>query len=67
LKFENINFTGKLVMNKKRKTEISQKLSFNGTSPTNLRKFREFYLGYLEIQQTVSVKSFDSKKDNCIT
>jgi predicted nuclease of restriction endonuclease-like (RecB) superfamily len=28
-----------------------------GISPTNLRKFREFYVAYPEIQQTVSVKS----------
>ena len=29
-----------------------------GCSPTNLRKFREFYRAYPEIQQTPSVDSF---------
>jgi len=29
-----------------------------GISPTNLRKFREFYSAYSEIRQTLSVKSF---------
>ena len=29
-----------------------------GSSPTNLRKFREFYIAYAEIQQTLSVESF---------
>lgn len=32
-----------------------------GMSPTNLRKFREFYSTYSEIRQTVSVKSFLSE------
>ncbi len=30
-----------------------------GTSPTNLRKFREFYRAYPQIQQTASVKSLN--------
>ncbi len=34
-----------------------------GCSPTNLRKFREFYLAYSEIQQTVSVESTESTKN----
>ena len=32
-------------------------------SSTNLRKFREFYLAYMEIQQTLSVKSLLSGTD----
>lgn len=32
-----------------------------GISPTNLRKFREFYFAYSEIRQTLSVKSFYQK------
>ena len=34
-----------------------------GCSPTNLRKFREFYLAYSEIQQTVSVESTEPTKN----
>ena len=34
-----------------------------GCSPTNLRKFREFYLAYSEIQQTVSVESTELTKN----
>ena len=34
-----------------------------GGSPTNLRKFREFYLAYSEIQQTVSVESTEPTKN----
>lgn len=39
---------------------LSNKLNYlgiKGISPTNLRKFREFYLAYAKIQQTLSVKS----------
>lgn len=36
--------------------ELSKELTVKGTSPTNLRKFREFYQAYPDIQQTVSVK-----------
>ncbi len=39
---------------------LSNKLKasgLKGCSPTNLRKFREFYQGYPEIQQTLSVNS----------
>ena len=38
-----------------------------GMSPTNLRKFREFYLSYAEIRQTLSVESFASGSDNIST
>ena len=41
-------------------TSLSSKLKageIRGCSPTNLRKFREFYLAYAEIQQAVSVES----------
>ena len=34
-----------------------RKCGVRGTSPTNLRKFREFYRGYPEIRQTLSVES----------
>ena len=34
-----------------------------GCSPTNLRKFREFYLAYPEIQQTPSVESTEPTRD----
>jgi len=34
-----------------------------GTSPTNLRKFRDFYLSYAEIQQAVPVESLTSNID----
>jgi hypothetical protein len=33
------------------------KNGIRGVSPPNLRKFREFYLAYREIQQTLSVES----------
>ena len=41
-------------------TRLSNRLKsgkIKGCSPTNLRKFRQFYLAYPEIQQTLSVKS----------
>jgi len=34
---------------------------FNGISPTNLRKFREFYLTYKQIQQAEPVKSSNNE------
>jgi predicted nuclease of restriction endonuclease-like (RecB) superfamily len=37
--------------------QLAEKLKIRGCSPTNLRKFREFYQAYPEIQQTVSVES----------
>ena len=42
-------------------TRLSQ-LAISGMSPTNLRKFREFYQCYEKIQQTVSVTSLDDPK-----
>jgi len=42
--------------------ELSKELTVKGTSPTNLRKFREFYQAYPDIQQTVSVRSIYSEK-----
>jgi hypothetical protein len=39
--------------------ELSDK-KIKGISPTNLRKFREFYISYKQIQQTLSVKSLVS-------
>ena len=35
---------------------LAERLKIRGCSPTNLRKFREFYQAYPEIQQTVSVE-----------
>ncbi len=37
-------------------------LDIAGMSPTNLRKFREFYQCYEKIQQTLSVESFKANK-----
>jgi len=42
--------------------QINQ-LGVPGMSPTNLRKFREFYQGYKKIQQTVSVTSSDAQEN----
>ncbi|MBM4311698.1 MAG: DUF1016 domain-containing protein [Deltaproteobacteria bacterium] len=42
----------------KRLAEQLKQAGIKGSSPTNLRKFREFYMAYAEIQQTVSVESF---------
>jgi len=47
---------GKELIN--RLAEQLKQAGIKGSSPTNLRKFREFYLAYAEIQQTLSVKSF---------
>ncbi len=47
-------------------TSLSGKLKagdVKGCSPTNLRKFREFYLAYSEIQQTLSVESTEPTKN----
>ena len=47
-------------------TSLSSKLKageVRGCSPTNLRKFREFYLAYAEIQQAVSVEFTESTKN----
>ncbi|WP_286818533.1 PDDEXK nuclease domain-containing protein [Desulfobacter sp. UBA2225] len=41
--------------------ELNQS-GLKGMSETNLRKFREFYQGYAEIQQTLSVTSLSSQK-----
>jgi hypothetical protein len=41
--------------------ELSKELTVKGTSPTNLREFREFYQAYPDIQQTVSVRSIYSE------
>mgnify|MGYP000855575467 CR=1 FL=1 len=38
-------------------SEALKESGIRGVSPTNLRKFREFYRAYPEIQQTVSVES----------
>ena len=38
-----------------------KKTEMKGLSATNLRKCREFYLAYIEIQQTASVKSLTTK------
>lgn len=52
---------------KKNKAKIIKKLQFHkesnksnmmGLSPTNLKKCREFYLAYIEIQQPMPVESF---------
>jgi len=37
-------------------------LGLKGISPTNLRKFREFYLAYQEITQALPAQSLDTKK-----
>lgn len=40
-----------------------KKLGVKGISPTNLRKFREFYQSYVEIQQALSVESINTEID----
>lgn len=40
-----------------------KRLEIKGVSPTNLRKFREFYLAYPDIQQAVTVESFSAAAD----
>jgi predicted nuclease of restriction endonuclease-like (RecB) superfamily len=47
---------GKKLIN--RLAERLKQEGVKGSSPTNLRKFREFYRSYAEIQQTPSVESF---------
>ncbi|MCX6579522.1 MAG: DUF1016 N-terminal domain-containing protein [Candidatus Aminicenantes bacterium] len=47
--------------------ELSKELTVKGTSPTNLRKFREFYQAYPDIQQTVSVRSIYSEKGDAFS
>ena len=46
---------GKKLIN--RLAERMKQEGVKGSSPTNLRKFREFYQSYAEIQQTSSVES----------
>ena len=46
---------GKKLIN--RLAERLKQEGVKGSSPTNLRKFREFYQSYAEIQQTSSVES----------
>ncbi len=54
------------IYGKKLVENLSARLSgigIKGMSPTNLRKFREFYQTYEEIQQTVSVESSNAEKE----
>ena len=54
-----MGWTG-LIRGKELIARLSNKLKasgLKGCSPTNLCKFREFYQGYPEIQQTLSVNS----------
>ena len=46
----------------KRLSKALNQSGLKGMSETNLRKFREFYQGYAEIQQTLSVTSLSSQK-----
>ena len=46
----------------KRLSEVLNRSGLKGMSETNLRKFREFYQGYAEIQQTLSVESLVPQK-----
>ena len=51
-------------------TSLSSKLKageVRGCSPTNLRKFREFYLAYAEIQQAVSVEFTEPTNQQAIS
>lgn len=48
----------------KRLSEELKKLGLKGMSPTNLRKFREFYLNYKEIQQAVPVESSGHERED---
>ena len=60
VEFENGGAERSLLYGKKLITNLCKSLTekgIRGVSPTNLRKFREFYLAYQEIQQTPSVKS----------
>ena len=60
VEYENGQATRTELYGKKLFNQLSTTLKFKGfkgISPTNLRKFREFYTSYSEIQQTVSVTS----------
>jgi predicted nuclease of restriction endonuclease-like (RecB) superfamily len=48
----------------KRLSEELKKLGLKGMSSTNLRKFREFYLNYKEIQQAVPVESSGHERED---
>jgi hypothetical protein len=65
VEFENGGAERSALYGKKLISQLSARLrqgGIKGVSPTNLRKFREFYLAYPEIQQTVSVKSNNPEK-----
>jgi predicted nuclease of restriction endonuclease-like (RecB) superfamily len=65
VEFENGGAERAELYGKKLFKRLSKKLNqsgLKGMSETNLRKFREFYQGYAEIQQTLSVTSLSSKK-----
>jgi predicted nuclease of restriction endonuclease-like (RecB) superfamily len=65
VEFENGGAERSALYGKKLISQLSARLrqgGIKGVSPTNLRKFREFYLAYPEIQQTLSVKSNNPEK-----
>ena len=65
VEFENGGAERAKLYGKKLIDTLSKRLSNSdipGMSPTNLRKFREFYQGYLKIQQTLSVTSLNPSK-----
>ena len=62
VEFENAAAGRSEIYGKELINKLSNRLKekgMKGISPTNLRKFREFFQAYSEIQQTASVKSFD--------
>lgn len=67
VEFENGGAEREVLYGKKLIVELSLKLKqrgLNGISPTNLHKFREFYKAYPKIQQTLSVESIKSLKND---
>lgn len=65
VEFENGGAERAELYGKKLFKRLSKELNqsgLKGMSETNLRKFREFYQGYAEIQQTLSVTSLSSQK-----